>query len=169
MQLRRAFIRTAGRQHSTGLWCYPDAAAAARVAPEVLRAHKFSGAKAETLVRVARLAAEGSLVGDHYLAPGGSEEPGSPCGHLAHAGLESSLLAIKGIGPWTVEYVLLRGFGLPDRSLHGDSAVRAALQMALGSPDRLDAQTARSILARYTPYRSWAAAHLWASRRSGGE
>lgn len=28
------------------------------------------------------------------------------------------LLAIKGIGPWTVNYCLLRGYGWPDGSLH---------------------------------------------------
>ena len=41
------------------------------------------------------------------------------------------LLAIKGIGPWTVNYSLLRGYGWPDGSLHGDVAVRRAIGLLM--------------------------------------
>jgi DNA-3-methyladenine glycosylase II len=152
IQLRRALIRAAGRPHSSGLWCYPDAADIARLAPDQLRALKFSGAKAETLVRVARLTATGELPLERWAAGG-----------VDHAEMEAALLAIKGIGPWTVNYVLLRGFGLADCSLHGDAAVRSAIQRALGAAERIAEGRARTILERYRPHRSLAAAHLWAS------
>jgi DNA-3-methyladenine glycosylase II len=77
--------------------------------------------------------------------------------------ISRELLAIKGIGPWTVNYVLLRGFGYPDCSLHGDVAVRAALHQLSASAERPNMQEAEHLLERYAPHRTMAAAYLWAS------
>ena len=59
--LRRTFILQAGRRHSGGLWCYPEARDVARLALEELTGRKFSRAKAETLLRLARLVDDGAL------------------------------------------------------------------------------------------------------------
>lgn len=146
--LRRTFILQAGRQHSSGLWCYPEAADVAPMALEELTRRKFSRSKAETLLRVARLVDSGQL---------------SLAGHEGIAEVSQALLAIKGIGPWTINYALLRGYGYADCSLHGDVAVRAALQQLLDEQVKPDIARAEAILAQYQPYRSMAAAHLWAS------
>ena len=148
--LRRTFILQAGRQHSSGLWCYPEAADAARLAVEDLTSRKFSRAKAETLLRFAGLVASGEL----DLTPG-------PDNSIERIG--QRLLAVKGIGPWTVNYGLLRGYGYADCSLHGDVAVRAALQRLLGGETRPDIARAEQLLQQYRPHRTMAAAHLWAS------
>ena len=150
ISLRRTFILQAGTQHSSGLWCYPDAASAARLQVEDLTSRKFSRAKAETLLRFAALVASGEL----DLAPG----PGNSIEDIGKA-----LLAVKGIGPWTVNYGLLRGYGYPDCSLHGDVAIRAALQALLGEDSKPDMPRTEEILKRYAPHRTMAAAHLWAS------
>jgi DNA-3-methyladenine glycosylase II len=146
--LRRTFILQAGRQHSSGLWCYPEAADAARLELDDLTSRKFSRAKAETLLRVARMVDEGELTLDR------EDDP-------AHA--TQALLAVKGIGPWTVNYTLLRGYGYPDCSLHGDVAIRAAFQRLLGEDAKPDMARTEDLLARYQPHRTMAAAYLWAS------
>ena len=148
--LRRTLILQAGRQHSSGLWCYPEAAGVARLDPEVLTSRKFSRAKADTVLRLARLVDTGAL--SLALPPDGSVEA-----------VSAALLAVKGIGPWTVNYGLLRGYGYADCSLHGDVAIRAALQRLLGAETRPDIETTRLWLAQYQPQRTMAAAHLWAS------
>ncbi|HEX5344124.1 MAG TPA: DNA-3-methyladenine glycosylase 2, partial [Duganella sp.] len=148
--LRRTFILQAGRQHSSGLWCYPDAHAAAALTVDDLTSRKFSRAKAETVLRLAALVAEGELRLD--LAEDNSIEQ-----------ISAALLAVKGIGPWTVNYGLLRGYGYADCSLHGDVAVRAALQTLLGEDTKPDIKRTEQILAAYSPHRTMAAAHLWAS------
>jgi DNA-3-methyladenine glycosylase II len=146
--LRRTFILQAGRQHSSGLWCYPEAADVARLELDALTSRKFSGAKAETLLRVARMADQGilSLTRD--------DDP---------AQASEALLAVKGIGPWTVNYALLRGYGYPDCSLHGDVAVRAAFQRLLGDESKPGIARTEALLAQYQPHRTMAAAYLWAS------
>lgn len=148
--LRRTFILQAGRRHSGGLWCYPAAADVARLEIDDLTSRKFSRAKAETLLRLARLVADGEL--DLDVSPSNSIER-----------ISAALLAVKGIGPWTVNYGLLRGYGYADCSLHGDVAIRAAVQALLGEEVKPDIPRTEKILARYSPHRTMAAAHLWAS------
>jgi len=146
--LRRTFIEQAGRRHSIGLWCYPEARDAARLEPDDLTGRKFSRSKAETVIRLARLVDEGELV----LEREGDLE--ATC---------AALLAVKGIGPWTVNYALLRGYGYADCSLHGDVAIRAAFQNLLGEETKPDMARTEALLAQYKPHRTMAAAHLWAS------
>jgi DNA-3-methyladenine glycosylase II len=149
--LRRSFIQLAGRVHASGLWCYPEAADVARLDLEDLSSRKFSRSKAETLLRLARLVADGQVVLDR----------GRPVDEVVQ-----ELLAIKGIGPWTVNYALLRGYGYPDCSLEGDVAIRTAFHRLLGGEARPDIPTTQRLLERYAPHRTMAAAYLWASLSS---
>jgi DNA-3-methyladenine glycosylase II len=146
--LRRTFIVQAGRQHSSGLWCYPEARHVAALDCADLTGRKFSRSKADTLLRVARLldAGELNLARDDDIATA-----------------SAALLAVKGIGPWTVNYALLRGYGYADCSLHGDVAIRAAFQKLLGEDAKPDIARTEALLERYRPQRTMAAAHLWAS------
>lgn len=146
--LRRTFILQAGRQHSSGMWCYPEARQVAALDAADLTSRKFSRSKADTLLRLARMVDAGELT----LARGDD---------IARA--SAALLAVKGIGPWTVNYALLRGYGYADCSLHGDVAIRAALQQLLGEDAKPDMARTEALLARYKPHRTMAAAHLWAS------
>jgi len=148
--LRRTFILQAGRQHKDGLWCYPEAADVAKLTVEDLTTRKFSRAKAETLIRFAHLVAAGDLDIE--------EREDNPIPAICQ-----NLLAVKGIGPWTVNYALLRGYGYADCSLHGDVAIRAALQRLLGEESKPDMARTEALLQRYSPHRTMAAAHLWAS------
>jgi DNA-3-methyladenine glycosylase II len=78
--------------------------------------------------------------------------------------MQNALLNVKGIGPWTAHYTLMRGFGVADCSLHGDVAVRKALAKRRGVDETAPTiKEAEAILATYAPYRSLVAAHLWAS------
>jgi len=80
--------------------------------------------------------------------------------------IRERLLAIRGVGPWTVNYALLRGFGWLDGSLHGDAAVRRAMQrLGIGTypEEKLSDAAAKAWLDDFTPWRALVGAHLWAS------
>ncbi len=66
----------------------------------------------------------------------------------------TQLLALKGIGPWTADYVLMRGLGHPDLFLHTDLVAVNALRNV-----GLDV----TVTHRWAPWRSYALHHLWAS------
>ncbi len=65
-----------------------------------------------------------------------------------------ALLDVPGIGPWTADYVLMRGLGDPDVFLDTDLGVKQALA-ALG--------TSADVADRWRPWRSYAVHHLWAA------
>lgn len=71
---------------------------------------------------------------------------------------DDALLALPGIGPWTVAYTRLRTRRDPDVLLETDLAVRRQLE-AMGSPG--DVASARALGRRWAPYRSTALLHLW--------
>jgi len=150
-ELRRRLIATAGITHSEGLACYPDASVLARLSEPALHAAGFSRSKSQTLLALARLVADGLLPLDTW-------RDGTPVDEI-----RARLLAVRGIGPWTINYTLLRGFAHLDGSLHGDAAVRRKLQPLLGRTERLTAEETETWLANFSPWRALVAAHLWAS------
>jgi len=112
---------------------FPSAERLAATDPGAIAALGMPRKRAETVVTLARASADRALI----LARGAID-----------AGRQG-LAAISGIGPWTVEYVSLRGLGDPDAFPAGDSALAAAL----GS--KTDA------LPDLSPWRGYAAMRLW--------
>lgn len=148
--MRRKLIQLAGARHSGGLACYPDAGCVANLTEEQLRQAGFSTGKAQTLLMLSREVMENRLPLEAWMQ-------GLPVDEI-----RERLLRIRGIGPWTVNYALLRGFGWLDGSLHGDAAVRRQLQRLLRETEKMDEEFARCWLAEFSPWRALVAAHLWA-------
>ncbi|MDE1942306.1 MAG: DNA-3-methyladenine glycosylase 2 [Betaproteobacteria bacterium] len=148
---RRKLVRAAGKPHSGGLLCYPDAQGVARLAPADLRAAGFTQGKAEALLALARSACSGEIPLERWSETLPVEE------------IRTALLSRRGIGPWTVDYALMRGFGWLDGSLHGDLAMRRQLQRVLGLPEPVSAAQAREWLSAFSPWRALVAFHLWAA------
>ncbi|WP_454698106.1 AlkA N-terminal domain-containing protein [Arthrobacter humicola] len=74
------------------------------------------------------------------------------------AGLQSKLLPLPGVGPWTVGYVAMRVIGAPDVFLANDAAVRnGILALSAGNP----AGAGTPDFTEVSPWRSYATMHLW--------
>jgi DNA-3-methyladenine glycosylase II len=77
--------------------------------------------------------------------------------------LEEAVLrftAIRGIGPWTAQYIAMRALKLPDALPVGDVGLLRALETGTGRP------SPAALLARaeaWRPFRAYAAQHLWAA------
>lgn len=87
--------------------------------------------------------------------------PAAPDEALPLADLERELLALRGIGPWTVQYTLLRGARASDLVPRRDVALLAgarSLGLVGAGADHEDLVTA---LAPASPWRSYACLHLW--------
>ncbi|MCD2511550.1 DNA-3-methyladenine glycosylase family protein [Comamonas endophytica] len=150
LSLRRRVILAAGLRHESGLYCHPQAAQLLALGSERLRAAGLSQSKAQSLLAVSEAVQSGALPLDAWALL-----PQPPA-----AEIHAALLAIKGIGPWTVSYALLRGFGWLDGSLHGDVAVRRGIAQLLQAD--VDQRRAQAWLAPFAPWRALVAAHLWA-------
>jgi AraC family transcriptional regulator, regulatory protein of adaptative response / DNA-3-methyladenine glycosylase II len=77
-----------------------------------------------------------------------------------HDSIRAALVALPGIGPWTVEYVAMRALRDPDAFLPTDLGVRHALER-LGFPG--EPRTAAELAEAWRPYRAYALGHLWAT------
>jgi len=132
---------------------FPDAATLAKLDPEDL---PMPRARGRTLIALCRALADGELRLD---AAADRDD------------IATRLLAIKGIGPWTVSYVRMRALGDPDAFLPGDLGLRRALER-LGRAGA--GSTATDVSLAWRPYRSYAMVNLWtadadASRKPNGQ
>ncbi|POP52325.1 DNA-3-methyladenine glycosylase family protein [Zhongshania marina] len=159
ISIRRRFIQSLGVAHSQGLLCHPDPASLAASKVEQLRSLGLSIGKANTLLALA------AAIESKELAILDNKEK---LGDESADAIRAALLAIRGIGPWTVNYVLLRGLGYLDGSLHGDVAVRRNLQLLLGREVKITAEETQVWLAQFSPWRALVAAHLWAMQSGDG-
>ena len=147
---RRLTALCGGPEGQGGLRSHPTPQAVACLEPADLQPLQFSRSKAEYLIGVARKVADGTLPVESY--PGGEA-----------AAAAASLSAVRGIGPWTTHYVLMRGCGFPDCVPLGDAGLTLALQRHHGLDHRPDARETAALMAPFAPFRSLATFHLWAS------
>ena len=154
--IRRRFIQAVGQQHSSGIWCFPTAESVMNVDDEMLRQSGFSLGKIIALRGLCDAIQAGILDLESAVTPDNVND------------VTAQLLAIKGIGPWTVSYGLLRGFNYLDGSLHGDVAVRRNLQTLLTQDTQPSAKETQEWLTQFTPWRALVAAHLWRSQSAAG-
>jgi AraC family transcriptional regulator, regulatory protein of adaptative response / DNA-3-methyladenine glycosylase II len=73
--------------------------------------------------------------------------------------LSAQLLALPGVGPWTVSYIAMRALGDPDVFLPTDLGVKHGLER-IGLDNSPTAAAARA--ESWRPWRSYALHHLWA-------
>ncbi|HEX4136839.1 MAG TPA: Ada metal-binding domain-containing protein [Bryobacteraceae bacterium] len=148
VRLRRALIAALGMRHASGLRAHPTAEAVAALDVEALRKLKFSGSKAEYLIAAAKAVARGEL----------------PIANLRDRSVRHSarlLGNVRGIGPWTIQYVFLRGFGFADCLPAGDAGLAQGLGRLSG--ERPEEARVRETMERFAPHRSLATYHVWAS------
>jgi len=121
---------------------FPTAAAIADADPTSLSLTRRRG---ESLVGLARAAAAGEV----DLDPGADRDQTS-----------ARLLALPGIGAWTVAYIRMRALSDPDVFMPSDLGVKRGLE-ALGLPG--DPKSAESMSRGWRPWRSYALHHVWAA------
>jgi 3-methyladenine DNA glycosylase/8-oxoguanine DNA glycosylase len=134
-----------GRAGEDGLTVFPSAAAVAVAELEELRsAVGIPGARARTVVALA-----------------GAFASGLRAERLAdHADVRARLLALPGIGPWTVDYLALRVLRDPDAYPVGDLVLRRAL-------GGISPAAALELGERWRPWRAYATMHLWIADAEG--
>ncbi|ANM32207.1 hypothetical protein ABI59_11050 [Acidobacteria bacterium Mor1] len=73
-----------------------------------------------------------------------------------------AMLDLPGIGPWTADYVLMRGMSQPDAFPSADLGLREAIARLDGT-SRPTARALERLSEAWRPWRSYAAQHLWRS------
>lgn len=146
---RAALIELAGTRVGD-FSAHPTPAEVARLDYADLERRQFSRRKAEYLIDAAR-----ALVAGQLDLEGGRHEP-VPL-------VAERLGAVRGLGPWSVQYLLMRAYGFEDCAPIGDVALAEALKRFFELDERPDAPAATRLMESFAPQRSLATLHLWKS------
>ncbi|MCF7688074.1 MAG: helix-turn-helix domain-containing protein, partial [Cephaloticoccus sp.] len=146
--LKRRLFELVGEKLPNGLYAAPRPEAVAALTPDQLTAVQFSRQKAAYVIDTARLVSHGKLDLDKLAG-------------LSATRAERTLLAVRGLGPWSVNYLMMRALGFADCVPYGDTGVTSGLQALLKLETRPDVDATRRLMAVFSPWRSLATAHLW--------
>jgi AraC family transcriptional regulator of adaptative response / DNA-3-methyladenine glycosylase II len=128
---------------------FPDGATIAGLDPETL---PMPRSRARALVGLADALASGAVC----LDPGADREEAA-----------ARLLALPGIGPWTVGYIRMRALSDPDAFPPGDAGVlRALRQLGYRADPKSDSGSDAGVAQGWRPWRSYAVHQLWATLES---
>jgi DNA-3-methyladenine glycosylase II len=155
---RRRLVERFGETLAAGgkkFHAFPSASALARASAGDLRALGLSGAKAQSVVELARACDAGALDGE-ALAREDNET------------IIARLRALRGVGRWTAEWVLMLHFGRTDVYAAADLFLRGAFvkYYNAGGPMKEREIRERARL-RFGEWQSYAALYLLAGMRAG--
>lgn len=146
--MKRRLFELVGTKMANGLYASPTPAQVAALEPAQLLPLQFSRQKADYVIQTARLVTNGKLDLEGLRT-------------LSATRAERTLLAVRGLGPWSVNYLMMRSLGFPDCVPLGDTGVTSGLKDLLKLEIRPDVDATRRLMAMFSPYRSLATAHLW--------
>ena len=78
-----------------------------------------------------------------------------------------TLTCLRGVGPWTIQWLLIRSLGFSDGFPSGDLALQKILGESLNTRQKMTSKEALAFSQRWTPYRSWATTFIFAALRNG--
>ena len=155
--LRTTLIETYGpRATIDGRECFafPSPETLANAGVDALRSIKFSQRKAEYVTDISAMVASGRL--DLNALRDKSTED-----------VVESLTAIRGVGPWTAHWLMIRALGHTDGFPYGDIALQKAMGLLVNGGNPMSADEILEYSGRWSPYRSYVTVYLFAAMRSG--
>ncbi|QQE77190.1 DNA-3-methyladenine glycosylase [Alicyclobacillus sp. SO9] len=136
--------------HDEVIPVFPGPETVASWSYDELRQQSFSQRKAEYVIDFARLVVDGKVDLDDLWS-------------MESEQVFAKMLAIRGVGRWTVECFLLFGMGREDLIPAGDIGIQNALQKLYSLSYRPKEVEVREFAEEWSPYRSYATYYLWQS------
>lgn len=149
-KLRRRLCELVGSKLANGMVSPASPSRVAALEPDDLLPLQFSRRKAEYLIDISRKICKNEINLDDL-------EFGSA------TKAEKTLLEVRGLGPWSVNYLMMRGLGFADCLPIGDTGLTTALFRHFELDQRPDPKTTAALMEPFSPYRSIACLHLWQS------
>jgi AraC family transcriptional regulator of adaptative response / DNA-3-methyladenine glycosylase II len=146
--IRRRVLERFGLDAGEGLRAPPPFVTFADAGQEALTGAGLSRPKASYLEGIAREVASGELNLESLRNATAPE-------------VERRLLALRGLGAWSVNYLMMRALALQDCVPIGDVALAKSLGQFFNLDQRPNDEETRRLMASFAPYRSLATFHLW--------
>ncbi|MFF2480029.1 DNA-3-methyladenine glycosylase family protein [Paenibacillus sp. NPDC058071] len=150
--LKRRFVERYGEAvvyDGESYWLFPEPETVATLTVEQLTELQLTSRKSEYLIGVAGLIAEGTLTKEKLLAAGGLKAA------------ERMLVGIRGIGPWTANYVLMRCLRSPDAFPIDDVGLHNAIKHVAEMDRKPTKDEITAMSAEWSGWEAYATFYLW--------
>ncbi len=150
--LKRRFVETFGtpvRSEDITCWLFPTPEVVAALSVSDLAALQMTSKKSEYLIGVARLIVEGKISKGMLMKADDFKEA------------EKMLVSIRGIGPWTANYVLMRCLRYPAAFPIDDVGLHNAIKSVLEMPQKPTVPYIRELSTGWKNWESYATFYLW--------
>lgn len=132
-------------------WLFPAFEKIANINVEDLRRLQFTGRKAEYVIGVAKSMMNGELTKENLLQKHDDQQ------------IKKSLMKIKGIGPWTADYVMMKCLHLPSAFPITDVGLQNALKLQLGLERKPTIDEMKEMAKNWGEWQAYATFYLWRS------
>ncbi|GIP38538.1 DNA-3-methyladenine glycosylase [Paenibacillus sp. J31TS4] len=138
-------VEAEGQQY----WLFPTVERIASLSVSELTDLRMTGKKAEYLIEVATRILDGRLSKEGLLDAGGCREA------------EKQLVAIRGIGPWTANYVLMRCLRMATAFPIDDVGLHNAIKFAAGMDRKPTKDELKRLAVPWAGWEAYATFYLW--------
>jgi DNA-3-methyladenine glycosylase II len=129
-------------------WVFPTAQKLASLEVEELRKLSFTQRKAEYIIGVAELIATGQIDKEQLQV-------------MSLGEMETRLTAIRGIGKWSANYVIMRCLRHPDAFPLADVGLHNALKKVLNRSEKPSLDEIEQWAENWSGWRAYATFYLW--------
>jgi DNA-3-methyladenine glycosylase II len=150
--LKRRFVEKFGRSvmyEGITYWVFPSPEDIAGIPVKELESLRMTKKKSEYIIGVAQLMVDGKVTKDMLLDTGDSKSA------------EKMLVNIRGIGPWTANYVLMRCLRFPSAFPIDDVGLQNAIKHRLGRDKKPTKDEIMKFAGNWTNWESYATFYLW--------
>jgi DNA-3-methyladenine glycosylase II len=150
--LKRRLVESFGRSvmhEGQAYWVFPNPEDIAKLTVADLDGLRMTVKKCEFLIGVAQLMVEGNLTKEQLLNTENIKAA------------EKILVKIRGIGPWTANYVLMRCLRFPSAFPIDDVGLHNAIKLLLGSEKKPTKEEILNLSTKWTGWESYATFYLW--------
>ncbi len=148
--LRRRLVERTGTPVGEGMVAPPTAEQVAQLSVEDLLPHQYSHRKAEYLIGIANQVVSGELALDEMR-------------EWSAVRVKKTLLAVRGLGPWATNYIMMRSLGFADCLPIGDTGLTAGVRKLFALDQKPGTPEVECLMREFAPHRSLACYHLWQS------
>ncbi|WP_422124470.1 DNA-3-methyladenine glycosylase 2 [Planococcus sp. X10-3] len=132
-------------------WTFPSFQAIAALETSDLTQFQFSGRKAEYLIGVAGEMAKGTLVKENFMNRRDTQT------------IEKELVAFRGIGPWSANYVMMKCLAIPSAFPLADVGLHNALKKQLNLEKKPSLAEIEHHAENWKGWEAYATFYLWRS------
>jgi DNA-3-methyladenine glycosylase II len=151
-KLKRRFVESFGKQViSDGIscWLFPTPGTIAALSVADITPLQMTSKKSEYLIGVAKLIVEGDISKEQLLAAD------------SFKAAEKKLVSIRGIGPWTANYVLMRCLRYPSAFPIDDVGLHNAIKSVLEMQQKPTVAHIRELSVGWANWEAYATFYLW--------